>query len=228
MQKLLHHSVLNPEDPTTVPVSAPEHFEGPHDRQSVLVGAKVMKLLIDTQEEARTDALTGLPNRRGFDESVDHLIEKISKNQDQDVSFLFIDLDNFKEVNDNHPDQHEAGDLVLKSVADILSYSIKPREEYGEGIGRVGGDEFAAVITTAKTGNKRRTPNKGIGEVEAGYVERVEKEVKQLADKIGMPSLGVSIGIVRYEKGETAEQFRKRADAEMYKMKKAKKLEAQV
>lgn len=221
MQKLIHHTPVDTENPMTVPVGMPKHFEGPHDKQAVLVGAGVMKLLIDTQEEARTDALTGLPNRRGFDESLDELVKGIGPNQD--VSFLFIDLDNFKEVNDNHPDKHQAGDLVLKSVADILSHSIKPREEYGETIGRLGGDEFAAVITTTDTGNNRRTPNKEIDEVEQGYIQRVEKEVKLLAEKIGMENLGVSIGVVRYEKGETADQFKQRADEAMYDMKESKK-----
>jgi diguanylate cyclase (GGDEF)-like protein len=221
--KLTHHAPQEVADFRTVPVEMPKHFEGSHDRESVLIGSRVMKLLVESQEEARTDSLTGLPNRRGFDEEVDELVDNIGSNPDVEASFLFIDLDNFKEVNDNHPDKHQAGDKVLKAVADILSTSIKPRKDKGEVIGRIGGDEFAAVITSTGNGNNRRTPNKPINEVENGYIKRVEQEVKNLAEKIGMESLGVSIGVVRHKKGESAEEFRKRADDAMYLLKKAKK-----
>lgn len=90
------------------------------------------------QFEASHDPLTGLPNRRA---TLQHLHECMEVNASGCVGVLFVDLDRFKAVNDTHG--HQAGDAVLREVADRLCHCV------GEGdlVGRLGGDEFLIVRT---------------------------------------------------------------------------------
>jgi diguanylate cyclase (GGDEF)-like protein len=93
---------------------------------------------------AKTDSLTGLPNRRF---ACDHLAEEW-KNSTQSASpltVMMIDIDQFKKVNDEHG--HEAGDLVLTEVAQVLRTNVRTGEE----VARIGGEEFLVICpnTTA-------------------------------------------------------------------------------
>lgn len=98
--------------------------------------------LVETKKEveiaALHDRLTGLPNRRFLETVLSKQIEH-AKLTNNDVAFLHIDLDHFKEVNDTLG--HAAGDFVLEHVAKILKAKL---EDYH--IARIGGDEFVAVI----------------------------------------------------------------------------------
>lgn len=98
--------------------------------------------------EARSlhDELTGLANRRLVIEQLQTMLEQ-SKRSGLPVSVLFLDLDQFKQVNDNHG--HAAGDLVLKATADRLTQVCRRADL----VGRLGGDEFVIVAqsTAAET-----------------------------------------------------------------------------
>lgn len=83
------------------------------------------------------DYLTNLLNRRTFDDTMDNLIAN-----KKPFSFLFIDLDDFKFINDNHG--HNMGDVVLKEVAQMLIRFLPPDSI----ISRYGGDEFCACTTS--------------------------------------------------------------------------------
>jgi diguanylate cyclase len=89
--------------------------------------------------EARTDALTGLPNRRAFD---DALTLQIAGWQRKKVTFavMVVDADHFKAVNDQHG--HPAGDAVLRDLAKVLQDSLRKMDL----IARVGGEEFAVLL----------------------------------------------------------------------------------
>ena len=93
-----------------------------------------------TFAEARRDALTGLPNRRAFDEQLDRLLEE---NGDDPVAVALLDVDGFKHVNDTGG--HAAGDEVLATLARILLRAVRANEH----VFRIGGDEFAVVIAGA-------------------------------------------------------------------------------
>ena len=84
------------------------------------------------------DPLTGLPNRAMIQERLERALRR-SKQQGQSVALLFIDLDGFKLVNDSHG--HQAGDELLKTVAQRLVDHVRP----GDTIGRLGGDEFVVL-----------------------------------------------------------------------------------
>jgi len=89
--------------------------------------------------EARSDALTGLGNRRAFDEHLARLIARVAV-EGGEVSLVLVDLDDFKEINDR--EGHPAGDRVLRAVAKTLVRAVRANEE----VFRVGGDEFAVVV----------------------------------------------------------------------------------
>lgn len=89
------------------------------------------------------DALTNLPNRTLFNDRVDYAI-KHAKRHGEEFSVLFLDLDNFKSINDTLG--HAVGDQLLVEVGRRLSISM--REYYT--VARMGGDEFSIVVTNVK------------------------------------------------------------------------------
>jgi diguanylate cyclase (GGDEF)-like protein len=89
--------------------------------------------------QARRDSLTGLPNRRSFDEHVDALLNR-PRSLDQPVGLVLFDLDDFKQINDVHG--HPAGDSVLQDVARVALREVRLNED----LFRVGGEEFAIVV----------------------------------------------------------------------------------
>ncbi|RXT03829.1 diguanylate cyclase [Ammoniphilus sp. CFH 90114] len=91
---------------------------------------------------AHHDNLTGLPNRIALDAFLDESMKK-AEGQGQTLSFLYLDLDGFKQVNDTYG--HHTGDILLQEVAKRLKGCIRG----DEGVFRLGGDEFLVVIFTA-------------------------------------------------------------------------------
>jgi diguanylate cyclase (GGDEF)-like protein/PAS domain S-box-containing protein len=122
---------------------------------SVAIEQRVLHEKLNHQ--ARHDALTGLPNRLQFDESLRAALEHSRAGHGSNtnpstisthgVSLLFIDLDSFKHVNDTLG--HAAGDELLQTVAERLRTTLEP----GDMIARMGGDEFAMIIETGGQAN---------------------------------------------------------------------------
>lgn len=92
------------------------------------------------EKEARTDLLTGLPNRRSFFEGAQHFIERAKRNTAPNVYLLMIDVDHFKKVNDTF--SHACGDSVLREVGKTLSLSLRKTDL----LSRLGGEEFAVIM----------------------------------------------------------------------------------
>jgi ribonuclease P protein subunit RPR2 len=93
-----------------------------------------------SRAEARRDPLTGLANRRAFEERLERLVRA-----GRDVSVVLLDLDDFKAINDTHG--HAAGDEVLRRVALALLRVVRA----DEGAFRIGGEEFALVVEAGRT-----------------------------------------------------------------------------
>lgn len=152
---------------------------------------------------ANYDILTKLPNRGFFRKTIKTAINDSIGSNDI-MALLFIDLDKFKQVNDTLG--HEAGDLVLKKVAAILSKTTRKSDT----ISRLGGDEFAILLEGIdKKENAEIVAKKIIAEFESGL---------QIQDTL--TDIGVSIGISFYpEDARDAQSLVHCADTAMYSAK---------
>lgn len=165
----------------------------------------------DAQEKMRKmahyDALTGLPSLHLMTENASLLISQVARSK-QRLSVMFIDLDGFKAVNDNHG--HDAGDQVLKEVASRLSKTLRQSDQ----VSRIGGDEFVVLQVSTKS-----------NEMVAEVVRRIIDELSVPFDVAGSTvKIGASIGIAFYpEDGSDLESLLKAADGAMYNVKKAGK-----
>ena len=154
--------------------------------------------------EARTDALTGLKNRRSFNEELNR---QFAQRQRQGIVFslLLIDLDHFKQINDTHG--HPAGDLVLRTVSERLTKTLREMDL----VYRYGGDEFVVIC-----------PGSLLREA-ATAAERIRRAVEttpvQLKD-VGIP-LALSVGVAEVGGSEIADGLLQRADEALYAAKHA-------
>jgi diguanylate cyclase len=154
--------------------------------------------------EARTDALTGLPNRRAFDDELTRRFAAWRRHEAR-LSMLLVDVDHFKKFNDRHG--HLAGDAVLHEVAQALHATMRQSDL----VARFGGEEFAAVL-----------PHSDIGEARQA-AERVRRAIQQRVFRFEDRSLQVTVscGAAQALRGEDSASLITRADAALYSAKKA-------
>ena len=161
-----------------------------------------------TQEHAVTDNLTGLHNFRYFYAFFNEEIQKASQRGGK-LSFLFMDLDHFKLINDKYG--HKVGDEMLKNIAMVLSSQMRENDM----LVRYGGDEFIALlsdITEEAAGQTIKRLEDAIGEY--NFILRTGEPV----------NLGISIGHAFFpEDGKTIEDLLVKADKDMYRKKALKK-----
>lgn len=151
---------------------------------------------------ASTDVLTGVNNRRKFLETLEIEIQRVERTG-LPLSFIMLDIDLFKCVNDQYG--HATGDQVLCSFASVLRAGLRQIDV----IGRVGGEEFAAILP-ATTGQNAVI-----------IAERLRSMVENLEINVAGESLcvTVSIGVTQLMGGEKGYQLIARADAAMYRAK---------
>jgi len=152
--------------------------------------------------QAFHDPLTGLPNRRLFRERVDHSLASPDRSGGGSV-VLFIDLDNFKTVNDSFG--HACGDEVIVAAA----RRIKTCARAGDTAARLGGDEFALLLENATVEQ---------AEVLAGRLLAALHDTP-VEFSVGTVVVGASVGIAAAGRGETTETLLRNADLAMYQAK---------
>ncbi|MFH1805236.1 MAG: GGDEF domain-containing protein [Pseudomonadota bacterium] len=159
------------------------------------------------RRDALTDTLTGIANRKHFDSALRQAVTH-SMETGETVSLLMIDIDHFKNFNDNHG--HRAGDGVLKEVARVLVNSTKGADT----VSRYGGEEFAIVLPDTIPENAEKLASKLLNNVSSRRIRN-----KKTGEDFGR--LTVSIGITAYKLGENIMEFVDRADDALYRAKQA-------
>lgn len=147
-----------------------------------------------THAEARRDALTGLANKRAFDECLDEALRVADDHES--VSLVAFDLDDFKQVNDQ--EGHLVGDDVLREVGRVLMRVVRAGDE----VFRIGGEEFAVVMA-------------GTSAIASGVAERVRGALAEQRRGHALPT--ASAGVATFpEDASSAEDLMRKADVALY------------
>lgn len=156
------------------------------------------------KEHAERDVLTGVLNRGGIEHRLDWAVIEMERERIP-VSLLFIDLDQFKKINDRHG--HALGDACLRAVARVLSEEF----QYGDQLGRMGGEEFVLVLAGADQAHALQ------------IAERVRTRIQHgcaVVDGVAV-DVTASIGVAEGAAGDTVASLIARADQAMYVAKRA-------
>ena len=160
-----------------------------------------LKVANETVERlARTDALTGLANRRTLFEGLQREIARADRSAER-LSVIMADLDHFKSINDLYG--HGTGDLVLGRAAAVFGSQLRPYDLAA----RYGGEEFVLLLPGAPT------------DAAIAVAERIRKDVAEIKIPECPRQITVSLGVASWMTGEAAEGFVARADAALYNAK---------
>ncbi len=167
---------------------------------------KLTEVLKASEKIATTDLLTGALTRMAIFKHISDNIE-LSKRHNFPVSMLFLDIDNFKSVNDNYG--HKAGDVVLKKIVESAINNIRKSDKFA----RFGGEEFLILMPHA--------------DLKAALVvaEKVRRNIESLQFQVNEKkfSVTISIGLARLDSSDDTNILIEKADKAMYKSKKSGK-----
>ncbi len=158
--------------------------------------------LDDMRREAFTDSLTGIANRKFFDQQMVLTTEEAMA-KDQPLSLLMLDIDHFKKFNDTHG--HQIGDQVLKLLAMTMKQGVKGRDIPA----RYGGEEFCIILPDTSLNDATTL---------AEHVRRAigDKRLVNLQTKADLGKIAVSVGVSQFKLGESPDEFIRRADQALY------------
>lgn len=163
--------------------------------------SKVRERTEALETQARTDALTGLANRHGMTLALDREASRAARTGSA-YGLIWIDVDEFKEVNDNHG--HAAGDQVLTRIGELLAREVRGYELAA----RWGGDEFLLLLTPDNA------------DTLGTAAERIRSTIEREAALGGHP-VTASVGATLARPGESVESVLQRADEALYEAKQA-------
>lgn len=170
---------------------------------AILMG-KLSEVLRREKAISRIDNLTGLANSRAFIDALDKEIDRFARHE-RIVSMIYMDLDNFKAINDNHG--HTMGDKALKETAKVLNSVFRTSDT----VARMGGDEFAVLLP--------ETDNISSMTV----AEKLREEYKKMSDEHKW-HISLSIGVATFTNPpKDSDDIIKLADSLMYAAKKSGK-----
>ena len=170
-----------------------------------LLSQRIGRLVAELQIAARTDGLTGLANRRAFEEHFQREVDRANRTR-RPFALLLADVDRFKEVNDRYG--HLAGDAALSELGRLLPAELR-RDDVPA---RVGGDEFAVLLPDLEAGEAR---DHGV---------RVTRLVSERMQAAGTP-LNLSFGIATFGRdGLTLDELTRAADKGLYAAKRGSSL----
>ncbi len=163
--------------------------------------------LESVRKESLTDQLTGIPNRKAFDNEFQESVERAIETGEP-LSLIMCDIDLFKAFNDTWG--HQTGDQVLRLVANCLSENVKGRDTAA----RYGGEEFVVILPQTELAGAVNLANQIRAKVESKKLVK-----KSTGDILGI--ITISCGVTQYDPNESAEEFVHRADECMYTAKRA-------
>ncbi|MCX4188869.1 CHASE domain-containing protein [Methylophaga sp. OBS3] len=150
------------------------------------------------------DALTGLPNRRLFDERISHAVLSARRNQNC-LALMYIDVDHFKQINDSYG--HDIGDEVIKTVAKLMHNELRASDT----LARFGGDEFVVLLTDVMD---KDSVMKVAENLRAPFSEPLT-----IGEQNIRVTLSIGIAIWSAETDENIASFMKKADIALYEVK---------
>ncbi len=158
--------------------------------------------LDQVRREAMTDALTGLANRKAFDEALERACAHAEKTKEP-LALAMVDIDHFKTFNDTWG--HQTGDQVIRYVASVLL-----RTAEGRGVAaRYGGEEFAIIFPESRTANV-------MDAIEKAREEIGSRVLKRRSTNENLGAVTISTGIADLQPGESLAGFVERADGALY------------
>lgn len=178
-----------------------------HNKPFISGGEKQAIIIIDDLTERKkleshltslsfTDTLTGVFNRRYFKQKAEEEIMQ-ARQLHRSFSIIMLDLDNFKEINDNFG--HEIGDVALKTITQSIMKEIRKTDT----LARWGGEEFVIVLT----------------DISCQQAVNIAEKLRQHLMKTDIPTAGsvtASFGITAYQDGDTVDDLIRRADRMLY------------
>lgn len=181
----------------------------PWSQAEINTAASLQNLLLawfekqDLEQQALADNLTGLANRRLFEQSLDNALA-VSQGQESTAAVFMLDLDEFKQVNDIHG--HAAGDELLVQVGERLKALVRGRDV----VARFGGDEFAVILYHVRGSDE-------VAEVARRIVEKIRQPFQLKEAEV---TVGVSIGIALFPRhGDSRQTLLENADVALYEVK---------
>ena len=171
------------------------------------------QVLDSTRKEARLDQLSGLGNRKSFDEAIKYAISSY-KSKKVPFALVLADVDHFKRINDTHG--HQAGDLVVARIGETLKQLCRDHDH----VARYGGDEFAIVLMKVP-----REPAQGAA---ARIRAAIEQNNFSVGGNGGRISVTFSMGMSFPTEDDTVESIIERADRALYESKKRGRNQLQV
>jgi diguanylate cyclase len=158
------------------------------------------------QREVLTDPLTGLPNRKCFEDELEYAA-KASLETGNPLALVMGDIDHFKNFNDTFG--HQIGDQVLRLVARSLTDGVKGQDI----VARYGGEEFVVILPNTKLENGKKVAD--------NLRKRIaDKDIINQAKDEKLGRLTISLGVAQYEPGEDLIDLIDRADKALYRAKK--------
>jgi len=163
-----------------------------------LAGARIglLRVMAETQLQASTDSLTGLLNRRSFEQRLSMI-----RRETPVLSLAMADLDHFKDLNDTYG--HETGDRALRLFAQVLTGSVRAQDL----VGRHGGEEFVIALVGCTAASSR--------DILESFLRRLDAAITVA----GLPSFTVSVGVVEAHHDEDLPALTRRTDAALFQAK---------
>ena len=160
--------------------------------------------LVEAQDEAATDPLTGIPNRGAFERVLRRSLDEAQAGRTFVLALL--DLDNFKGINDTHG--HMVGDRALVCIAQLLTDALRPNDL----VARFGGEEFVVVMEGISLDRAKKRLTAARQNLAPSYKYEVD-------DKLVRVSFTYSCGMTQYTDGDRADTLLRRADEALYEAK---------